>query len=466
ITSPSGCKLAFANQPAETAVKTAVQDAKWGSVYSPASGNPIKIEVLKGNTVVPGSGSAVISSNCSFTGDSTTTVNFGNDGFAYASNLKPASVVGSPGCTLTAVQSSAGYADSDPSSAFNVDPVELYFKNQPADVVVNTPLRDVKYGFSTNPQTGNSINVGVQVRSPADSSTQSLTGTGTIAPSGTVSVQANGSGCTFTNDSNTGPQGFTSGTASFLNLKMKNVVPAPGCTLTAQSSAGYSDSSQSSSFIVTSMFCPDPNNCTITQSDGNKFPDTSTVTTSGAQALTLLFTSPNTSAIPDNASCKADLLSFYTDPQGNTPSLALVFVDPVATNNPPPGFNGTYSTTMQVVVAKHWVQLDPNNGNPFIDMCFAAKRIDKATGQPIPCNATQPADSTGVGWIAKNGSPAGCASDGNYWAFIGGPNDNIPAIDPHIVSATAGPGGSRILTISLGAVTANQTWYWDAHHSP
>jgi hypothetical protein len=151
------------------------------------------------------------------------------------------------------------------------------------------------------------------------------------------------------------------------------------------------------------------------------------------------------------------------DSQGNLPSLGLLFVDPVSPSDP--SFNGTYSNTLVLKLDKHWVQVNPSNGNWNMDLCFAAQRVSKATGQPIPCNATQPPDSTGQGWISHAGTAAGCASDGNYWARIGDKQDHIPVFDPQIVDVASDMQGNRIVTISLGDSTG-LSWFWDLKWSP
>jgi hypothetical protein len=596
----SSCKLAFANQPADTVVKTAVSDAKWGSVKAPAVGNPIKIEVLSGNTVVAGTGTVTmqaVGAGCSFT-NSTTNVTFSQDGYAYFSNLKMANVVGSPGCQLQAINSSAGFANSDltdpndqpffvdpvvlyfasapadtavktpittstwgsvyspqqggavnvgaqvvsgrdssklpltgngtiapsgsvsvsdvgcaftgdsmstvafsgvyaafsnlkpaavatgctlsantstagysdsgASGAFNADPVELFFLNQPTDSVVNTPVRDVKYGGTVN--AGNPINVGVRVRSQTGNSTLQLTGSGTVAPAGTVSVQAGGTaGCSFTNSSTASNVGFTSGVASFSNLKMANVVT--GCNLQAvSSSAGYANSSTSTSFNVDQfgVYCADPNNCILpNSSDNQKYPNSNGVQTAGAQTITLDYNNSTGGGIPPDAVCYAEIQQDYVDSQGNRPSGTEVLIGPAS------GFGGTPSTVITHTVNKHWVQLFPNNGNPFIDICMGAQRIDLTglyTGGvpgPVACTPDQNGghDPFGQGWITKSGARAVCASDGNYYGIVGSYQQTIPSTDPQITS-WAGSNGDRVFTISLGTPASGQAWIWDLNCRP
>ena len=164
-----------------------------------------------------------------------------------------------------------------------------------------------------------------------------------------------------------------------------------------------------------------------------------------------------------NTPCSS-LISEYTDKQGKTPTGLVLGFDASLS------FQGTPGTTLLHTVNKHWVQIFPNNGNPFIDMCAGAVRVDRfglfggPPGTPLPCDPGTQKDATGLGgWITKDGTPAVCVG-GMFWGIQG--HTGIPSFDPQVI-AWAGDGlGNRVFTISLGTVAADQPWYWDYKNGP
>jgi hypothetical protein len=465
------CKLAFANQPAGTPAKFPVRTTQWGYLRNPQTGDPINVKVVDGSgtDLASPAGSVdvqVSGTGCSFASGATTTgVSFSN-GIAAFDNLKLANAA--TGCTLKAVNSSAGYLDSDPSSSFNVDPVKLFFVFQPKDAAVNSVLRDVKYGgLATPTPAGNPITVGVRVESQTDSSTLQFGGAGTVS----MKTQLQSSGCDFTNDSTFSGISFgLDGNATFSNLKMKNVVTAPpGCTLQAyNSSAGYSDSSASNSFKVdqSGVYCPDPNDCTLTVSDGRTFPNSTTLHTSGFDAIALSYFDPN-AVVPADVLASGGGCAGYTPPAqgGNSSSAGIGSFDVH------PGFTGTPHISVIHTVNKKWVN---PSGQPQADLCFGVQRIDftgditGTPGTPLPCNSTTQTDATGLGgWITRSGAPAICSpTDGNFWGFLKVGNSDDGSANPQVVNWGNDNNFNRIYTISLGTVISGQDWIWDLKWSP
>jgi len=462
------CKLAFANQPADTAVKFPVRTTQWGYLRNPHTGAPIKLKVVDGSGTDLASPTGTVDvqvsgTGCSFASGATTTEVSFSDGIATFNNLKLANVAA--GCQLEAVNSSAGYTASDQSSSFNVDGTKLFFVTQPKDAVVNTVLRDVKYGGVATPTpAGNPIEVGVRVASQTDSSTLQFSGSGTVS----MTTQLQSSGCVFLDSTASGISFGLDGNATFSNLKMKNVVPSPpGCTLQAyDSSAGYSDSSLSASFKVdqNGVYCPDPNDCTLTASDGRTFPNSTTLHTSGFDALGLSYFDPIT-VVPADVLAAGGGCAGYTPPsQGAQSSSAGIGSFDVH-----PGFTGTPHITVIHTINKKWVS---PQGQPTTDMCVGVQRVDftgditGTPGTPLPCSGTT--DATGLPlWITRSGAPAICASDGHAWGFLGNWQQSfIPVTDPIIVDWANDNDFNRVLTYSLGTVLAGQDWMWDLKWSP
>jgi hypothetical protein len=236
----------------------------------------------------------------------------------------------------------------------------------------------------------------------------------------------------------------------FDSLKIAQL--ATNCVLTA--SSGTYGPATSGSFDVGQYgtYCPDPNNCSLPDSsDNQQFADSTAVTSVGAQDINLNYSS--LSDLVSGTPC-GNVVQEYTDKKGLTPTGLEVAFDPNF------DFQGIPGTTVTHTVNKHWVQTFPNNGNPFIDMCAGAVRVDRMSGVIIPCNQPQPSGLGG--WITKDNTAAVCFGDGLYWGILGSFQQSfIPASDPKITGWTSDAAGNRIFTISLGTVAADQTWYFD-----
>jgi hypothetical protein len=459
------CKLAFVNQPKDTAVNTEIRDQQWGSIRTPQTGSAIQVEVVDGlgHQVTSGvSGTVTLNCTVACANNAEQFVN----GVATFTNL----AIGTSGTGDSFSASAPGYQNSDQSSSFNVDPVELFFRNQPTNTVVSTAIRDVQYGSLATPNpAGSPITVGVQVRSLANASAPLQ-----ISGSGTVTIKATGPcltqtpACALSGNTAIFGNGGDNRYAVFGN--MTGTAVTTGYQLSATETGTYADSAPSSFFNVDQfgVYCGDPNNCSLpNSSDNQKYSDSNAVQTTGAQTITLDYnTSPGGGLSPD-AVCYAEVFKTYVDKQGNRPSGATILIGPAS------GFQGTSTTTIQHTVNKHWVQLFPNNGNPFIDICMGAQRID-LTGMftggvpgPVACTPDQNGghDPFGGGWTTKNGTPAVCAGDGNYYGIIGSFQQPIPSTDPQITAWSSDASGNRIFTISMGT-PAQQLWIWDQHMLP
>jgi hypothetical protein len=456
----ASCKLAFVNQPAETAATTPTETTKWGAIDSNNPGQPITVEVQAGgvhyssptgNVTI-----AAIGPNCSFTSDATTKIGFVN-GYATFSNLKMATAAAS--CTLTAT-SDSGYITSDPSSPFSVDPVQLFFVNQPATAVVNTVLRDTMYGGTVTPPAGNPIKVGVEVVNQTNSAD-----TLQFGGSGTVSMIASGTGCVFTSDSVNGNVAVgNDGNWTFSNLKMQNA-PVTGCTLAAgSSSAGYTASASSNQFNVDQNGTICSGACDtgpIPSGDGN----TTEVQANFTGTITVNFTPPGSLPQGVLGACGS---AFQNSPGAGAASSQVILN--------PTSFSGVGpNATVIVNVGKKYLPKPPSQGNPFIPICAGAHRVALGPNPPLgtifPCDPSTGKDATGFGgWITQSYQPAGCPNDGGgeFWGQLGAYNQNprIPADSPVITSWTGNTDGSRTFTISLGTVQPGQNWYWDWHSQP
>jgi hypothetical protein len=454
----ASCKLVFVNQPVETARTTAVRTTKWGAIDSSNPGDPIKVDVEAGGVhYASPTGNVTIGvsgTNCGFAGDATTTVPFTN-GYAIFSNLTMASVAS--GCQLTAT-SSAGYIASDASNSFNVDPVQLYFKTQPADAVVNTVVTDVKYGGTV--PTGDPIQVGVE----ATDGTNFLPFNG----SGTVSIgpgQATGGtgSCQLTSGSTTSAS-FSGGVASFSNLKMQNA-PVTKCEFVATGSTppGY-DSATSGTFNVDQNGTICSGACDtgpIQSGDGN----TTDVTANFTGTITVNFTPPN--SLPQGAAAACG--SAFTGSPVAQANLGEVILDPTSFSGVGP------NATVIVNIAKQYLPKPPNQGNKFIPFCAGAHRLHLDLTQvdsPPFCDPVSNSDWTGLnGWTTQSYALATCVNDGfgnNFWGLVGNYTENppIPAQDPQITQWVGNPDGSRTASVSLGTVQPGQNWYWDFHMVP
>lgn len=451
----ASCKLAFVNQPYETAATTAAETTKWGAIDSSNPGQPITVEVQAGgvhyssptgNVTI-----AVSGTNCQFVGQQTRRVAFSN-GYATFPNLTMANAAAN--CTLTAT-SDSGYIPSDPSSSFNVDPVELFFVTQPADAVVNTPLRDKKYGGTAlgTPNEGNPIEVGVQVVNQTNSND-----TLQFGGSGTVSMSASGAGCVFTHDSiatNVAVGG--DGNWTFSNLKMANA-PVTGCTLTADSSSvGFSSSAPSNTFNVDQSGTVCSGACDtgpIASGDGN----TTEVQATFTGTITINF-----SPTPFNSAVQGACGSTFAGSAGASADTGNVILQPAGLSVVGP------NATVIVKIAKNYLPKPPSQGNPFIPICAGAQRVGLSDGIAHSCSSDP---FSLIGWQTQSYAAAQCIPNdtfgGNFWGIVGAYNQNphINPQDPVITSWTGNPDGSRTFTISLGTVQPGQNWYWDWHSQP
>jgi hypothetical protein len=446
------CKLSFVNQPAETAATTPVRTTIWGSIQSPSTGSAIQVEVLSGSTHVSSpSGTVTVTATgtgCAVAGGGSA-ISFGSNGYATFTILTLSNVAASTNCQLTAT-SSAGYAASDPSSAFNVDPVRLYFATQPKDAVVNTVLRDVKYGGTASPPSGNPIEVGVR----ADDGTHVQPFNGT----GSVTMTVSGTGCAFTN-STTAASFDSTGVASFSNLKMQNA-PVTGCTLTAGgSSAGYGSSGPSDSFNVDQNGTICSGSCDtgpLPSGDGNT---TDVQVNNFTGTITVNFTPPTSLPSSVLAACGS---AFSSSPGAGT-ATGDVVLDPTDLSG------GAPNATVILNVAKKYLPRPPSQGNPFVPICAGARRVSLADETVQPCDT----DPFGVGWQTQSYLPATCVTtDGfghNFWGVLGNYTQQPPiaAQDPKITQWQGNPNdGSRTFWISLGTVQLGQNWYWDWKMQP
>jgi hypothetical protein len=455
------CKLAFVNQPGETARTTAARTTKWGAIGGlggQGAGDPIKVEVQAGGVHYSSpTGSVTIAAsgpNCGFTGDATANVPFIN-GYATFSNLKMANAAAS--CTLTAT-SDSGYIASDPSTPFSVDPVQLFFTDEPATAVVNTVVTDITYGGTVNPVQGDPITVGVEATDGTN--TLAFNGSGTVTM--TAGQAAGGTGsCAFTSGSTTS-MAFSGAVASFSNLKMANA-PVTKCELVATSSTPPSyDSATSGPFNVDQNGTICSGACDtgpIASGDGN----TTEVQANFTGTITVNFT-PAGTPIPSGV-LNACGTAFQNSP-GAGAATSEVILNPTS-------FSGIGPNASVVVnVAKKYLPKPPSQGNPFIPICAGAHRVALAGnifepfGTVFPCAS----DPNGPGWTTQSYQPALCPADGGgeFWGPLGAYNQNprIPADSPVITSWTGNPDGSRTFTISLGTVQLGQNWYWDWHSQP
>jgi hypothetical protein len=451
------CKLAFVNQPAETARTTAVRTTMWGAIDSSNPGDPIKVEVQAGGVHYSSpTGSvtiAVSGTSCAFTGDATTTNGFDANGYAIFAGLKMASVAA--GCTLTAT-STVGYIPSDPSNVFNVDPVQLYFKTQPADAVVNTVVTDMKYGGTLNPAQGNPIQVGVRVTN--GSNTLAFNGSGSVSIA--AGKAAGGTGTCQLTANSTKSTTFSGGVASFSNLNMASA-PATHCVLAATGSnpPGY-DSGTSDTFNVDQNGIICSGSCDtgpIASGDGNT---TQVQLTNFTGTLTVNFTP---TGLPLNVQSVCG--SVFQGSPGAGAFSGDVILDPTSVSGLGP------NATVIVNVAKNYLPKPPSQGNPFIPICAGGHRVDLG-GTIYPCDPSTNLDGLFLpGWTTQSYAPATCVNDGlgnNFWGLLGTYNQNphIPAQDPVISQWQGNPDGSRTFWISLGTIQFGQNWYWDWHNQP
>ena len=448
------CKLAFVNQPAETARTTAVRTTKWGAIDGSNPGDVIKVEVQAGGVHYSSpTGTVTITvsgTNCAFTSNPQTATFDPLTGIASFSSLTMANVAA--GCTLAAT-SSAGYAASDASNSFAVDPVQLYFKTQPADAVVNTVVTDAKYGGTVNPPSGSAIQVGVQ----ATDGTNTLPFNGSGSVSISAGQAAGGTGtCQLTANSTTST-GFSGGTASFANLKMANA-PVTDCDFVATGSnpPGY-DSATSGTFNVDQNGTICSGSCDtgpLASGDGNT---TEVQINNFTGTLTVNFSS---NSFP--ASVLAACGPSFTNSPGASANTSNLILDPTSFSNVGP------NATVIVNIAKKYLPKPPSQGNPFIPICAGAHRVAVNNGMFSPCNS----DPFGLGWVTQSYALATCVpGDGlgsNWWGLLGAYNQNppIPAQDPVITQWQGNPDGSRTFWISLGTMQVGQPWYWDWSHQP
>jgi len=442
------CKLAFVNQPGETARTTAVRTTKWGAIDGSNPGTPIQVEVQAGGVhYASPTGNVTITSNCAFAGGATTTVGF-TSGYATFSNLTMANVAS--GCQLTAT-SDAGYAASDASNSFNVDPVQLYFVTQPADAVVNTVVTDVKYGGTVSPASGNPIEVGVEATDGTN--TLAFNGSGSVSISAGQAAGGNGV-CQLAADS-TSSASFSGGVASFSNLKMANA-PVTLCEFVATGSnpPGYG-SAQSGTFNVDQNGTICSGACDtgpIADGDGN----TTEVQANFSGTITINFSPTNFNGDVLNA-CGS---SFSGSP-GAGANTGNVILSPTS-------FGAGPNATVILNVAKKYLQKPPSKGNPFIPICAGVHRVAVADGTISPCDS----DPFGLGWITLSYANATCVpTDGfehNWWGIVGNYTEQppIPAQDPVITQWQGNPDGSRTFWVSLGTVQPSQPWFWDYRFQP